>query len=315
MPEIQGRGFDENNNLYGQTLYNCIAYRNFGDNYHFTNNPITGLHIIKNCISYTGNVAISNATLSNNSWPSLTPASTDFVSLDTALGSAQRQANGNLPDNGFFRLKAGSKFIDVGANVGIPFMGSAPDIGAFEYAITNLSITALLQGSTNSSTSQMVPDTIACVIKNGSSPYSTVDSVKVLLNATGLGTAILSKVSLNTNYYIQIKHRNAMETWSNAVTFSNSNPTYNFTSSQNKAYGNNLVQVGSKWCLYSGDINQDGAVDGSDLGDVDNDNNAFVTGYTITDLNGDGVVDGSDLGIVDNNNNSFIAKAVPTAAP
>ena len=305
-----GRGFDENNDTAGQTLYNCVAYRNFGDNYHFTNNPITGEHIIKNCISYIGNVAISNAILSNNSWPSLTPTTADFVSIDTSLATAPRQANGNLADNGFFRLKTGSKFIDAGVNVGIPFMGSAPDIGAFEYLITNLSLTALIQSRTNSSTGQMIPDTITCVIRNGSVPFGAVDSVKVPLSTNGQGTAVLSKVLLNTNYYIVLNHRNSIETWSNIVTFSSSNPTFDFTTSQSKAYGNNLVQAGSEWCLYSGDVNQDGFVTSNDYTGIDND--ASSGGYhLVNDLNGDGFVTSNDFTCIDNNSSAGINKQVP----
>lgn len=56
-----GRGFDENNNTAGQTIYNCTAYRNFGDNYHFKNTVDSGqTHVIKNCISYNGIVAIAS---------------------------------------------------------------------------------------------------------------------------------------------------------------------------------------------------------------------------------------------------------------
>ena len=311
-----GNGFDENDNLYGQTLYNCVAYRNVGYNYRFTNNPITGQHIIKNCISYSGNVSIINATLSNNSWPSLTPTTADFVSLDTSLASAPRQSNGNLPDNGFFRLKAGSKFIDAGVYVGIPYMGTAPDIGAFEYLSMNLSLTALIQGITNPATSQMIPDTVACVIKNGSAPFSTIDSAKVFLNVNGQGTAIFSNAKLNTSYYIKLNHRNSIETWSNLVTFTNSTPVYDFTISQNQAFGSNLVQVGSKWCLYSGDVNQDGLVDSGDLGLIDNDYTNYLYGPgLVTDINGDGVVDSGDLLICDNNYSNYISVTKPFGAP
>jgi pectate disaccharide-lyase len=309
-----GRGFDENNDTAGQTLYNCVAFRNFGDNYHFTNSPITGQHIIKNCISYIGNVAISNAISSNNSWPSLTPVVADFVSIDTSLASAPRQANGNLADNGFFRLAAGSKFIDAGVNVGIPFMGIAPDIGAFEYSITNLSLTSLIEGRTNSSNGQMIPDTVTCVIRNGSVPFTTVDSAKVSLNTNGQGIVALSKVLLNTNYYITLKHRNSVETWSSLITFSNSNPTYDFTTAQNKAYNNNLIQVGSKWCLYSGDVNQDGWVTSDDYTGVDNDNFNYDY-HIVNDINGDGFVTSDDYTFIDNNNFSYIQRQVPAGAP
>ncbi len=46
--------------------------------------------------------------------------------------TAQRKADGSLPDITFGRLAAGSDLIDAGVNVGLPFSGSAPDIGVFE---------------------------------------------------------------------------------------------------------------------------------------------------------------------------------------
>jgi hypothetical protein len=89
---------------------------------------------------------------------------------------------------------------------------------------------------------------------------------------------------------------------------------YDFTSSQTQAYGNNLAVKNGKWCIYNGDVNQDGIVDGTDVAAVDNANSAFSTGYLVTDLNGDGIIDGSDLAIIDNNNNAFIAKYLPPGA-
>ncbi len=38
----------------------------------------------------------------------------------------------HLPDITFGRLATGSDLIDAGVNVGLPFSGSAPDIGVFE---------------------------------------------------------------------------------------------------------------------------------------------------------------------------------------
>ena len=89
---------------------------------------------------------------------------------------------------------------------------------------------------------------------------------------------------------------------------------YDFTTAQNKAYGNNMILKNTKWCIYSGDVIRDGLVDGSDLAAVDNDNTNFVTGYVSTDLTGEQIVDGSDLAIVDNNNTAFVGKVVPPGA-
>jgi len=77
-------------------------------------------------------------THSNNSWDtgSLQLSDADFVSLDSTGISAPRKSDGTFPDNNcyisFLRLAPGSDLIDRGYNVGLPFDGSAPDLGAFE---------------------------------------------------------------------------------------------------------------------------------------------------------------------------------------
>ena len=59
---------------------------------------------------------------------------TDTTSF-AGMASA-RQADGSLPVLPFLRLAAGSKLIDKGMDVGLPFLGAAPDLGAFEYGAT-----------------------------------------------------------------------------------------------------------------------------------------------------------------------------------
>jgi hypothetical protein len=63
----------------------------------------------------------------------VTVSSDDFLSVDEALAEAVRQADGSLPNVDFMRLAAGSDLIDAGTDVGLPYNGSAPDLGAFEY--------------------------------------------------------------------------------------------------------------------------------------------------------------------------------------
>ena len=129
-----GRGFDQNNNTDGQTLYNCVAYRNKGDNFHFSNPVNTGeLHTFKNCIALPAVISNKNSVEEKNSWQGFSPTEADFASVDTALALAPRNTDGSLPDNAFFRLAKGSQFIDAGVDVGLPWLGTAPDLGAFEY--------------------------------------------------------------------------------------------------------------------------------------------------------------------------------------
>jgi hypothetical protein len=71
---------------------------------------------------------------------------------------------------------------------------------------------------------------------------------------------------------------------------------YDFTAASANAYGDNMTLKGTRWCLYSGDVDQDGTIDGTDLQEIDNDAYNFVFGQLLnTDLNGDDFVDGGDF--------------------
>ena len=177
-----------------------------------------------------------------------------------------------------------------------------------------LSLTALIEGLYNGTS--MVSDTVTVELHNSSTPYALVESQKGILNTSGVGLFNFTNAVNGVSYYIVIKHRNAIETWSAAgQTFASSVLSYDFTSVASQAYGNNMKLKGGKYCLYSGDVNHDGLVDLSDLKAVDNDNSVYVVGYTNTDLNGDGIVDLSDLIIVDNNSAAFVGRITPPGAP
>jgi hypothetical protein len=71
--------------------------------------------------------------LTGNSWQDgLSAANDDFVSVDTSLLKGPRKADGSLPDIDYFKLVPGSDLINAGVDVGLPYNGPAPDLGAFE---------------------------------------------------------------------------------------------------------------------------------------------------------------------------------------
>ena len=110
-------------------------------------------------------------------------------------------------------------------------------------------------------------------------------------------------------YYIAVNHRNGLETWSKAgVAFPDSRGVqeYDFTYSDSRAYGNNLTLKNSKYCIYSGDVNQDQSIDLDDVIFVFNDASQFTSGYVNTDVNGDGITDLDDLIITNYNSNNFM---------
>jgi hypothetical protein len=122
------------------------------------------------------------------------------------------------------------------------------------------------------------------------------------LNADGTLTISTIPGSISGNFFIVIKHRNSIETWSaTAVPFGSSTIEYDFTTAATKAYGDNMKLISGVYAIYSSDPNQDGSVDGSDMLMIDNASKPPVLqGYNPEDLNGDGSVDGTDMLMVDN---------------
>jgi hypothetical protein len=131
------------------------------------------------------------------------------------------------------------------------------------------------------------------------------------LSTTGMATSSISN-SFSGNYYISISHRNSIQIASAApVSFSASTVSYDFTDAANKAYGNNLKPSGGYFLMFSGDINQDGVVDGLDLIAADNQSAVFATGYLAEDVNGDGAINGADIQIIQVNAGGFAASVLP----
>lgn len=161
------KGFDQNNNTGGLTIYNCTSYSN-GTNFGLINGLNSGQsHDLKNDISLYGAVAISNAIVSHNSWSTgFSVSANDFESLDLSLANAVRNTDGTLPNTKLFRLKSGSALIDAGVNVGLAFNGKAPDLGAFE-------------SSSSSTTARLPEDTIVNLY-----PTEVQDELRVEIDKT-----------------------------------------------------------------------------------------------------------------------------------
>ncbi len=173
----------------------------------------------------------------------------------------------------------------------------------------------VIEGFYNTQTNTLnIKDTVRAYIRNNYSPYNIIDSAKSVVDSVNFnGNFRFYNVSSGT-YYISIRHRNGIETWSRSggeAFTSGGVHDYDFTNSASQAYGNNLVHKGSKYCIYSGDVNQNGSIDATDLSLVDNDASNFVSGYINSDVDGNNVVDVLDLVTVENNSNNFISKMTP----
>jgi len=139
-------GFYANHSTGGNTWLNNTSYQN-GVQYNMLASPpgdstmtivLTGtkVHRLHNNIGFPNkNTNMSGVETSFNTWDlGLAEAASDFVSTTDEGCAGPRQANGAIPAScAFMRLKAGSPLIDKGTDVGLPFVGAAPDLGAYEF--------------------------------------------------------------------------------------------------------------------------------------------------------------------------------------
>lgn len=177
--------------------------------------------------------------------------------------------------------------------------------------IKTLNLTVMFQGHLNPLVSN--PDTILVELRTTLPPYSMVEQIKVLPDNSGNSIVQFQNASESTPYYLVIKHRNSIETWSSSfVQFVGGSASYDFTSAQSKAYGNNLKLVSGKWCVFSGDVNQDGFVNSSDISLIYNSNVSGLQGYSVTDLNNDLFTEIDDLFIVYINSLAGVQKIIPS---
>ena len=142
--------------------------------------------------------------------------------------------------------------------------------------------------------------------------YALVATTTATLNTDGTMICTFSSAP-SGSFYIAVKGSNLVQTWSaDPQTVGGTPLSYDFTTSASQAYSDNMKEVETGvWAFYSGDINQDEVVDGSDSTDVINDVENFAFGVLATDLNGDGVVDGTDTTFLINNVENFIFSSHP----
>lgn len=197
-----------------------------------------------------------------------------------------------------------------------------------------INITLIQEGFYNAGTDQLrISDTVKTYLHSGVSPFEVIDSALALVDSLSFTGSFIFTNAPSGTYYIKIRHRNTVETWSKPggeVYAPGTTMSYDFTSAASQALGENQKQVAIfgksnvsgkdntgrdaatvRFGIYSGDVNQDGIIEATDFSLIDNDAFKSVTGYVVTDLNGDAIVDGNDALIVDNNSANFISAVIP----
>jgi len=179
-----------------------------------------------------------------------------------------------------------------------------------------LSMKILMEGMYFPIFNQMTrKDTVKVYLYQNAPPYNKMDSATSTIDSLSFKGFFKFQYAPMGTYYIGAKHLNSIETWSKSggVSMTLTDTTfYDFTTSISQAYGNNLKSKGSKFCIFGGNVNGDGIVDGGDLSEADNDSFSGLSGrFLRSDVNGDNIVDAADVSLVDNNSYNSIVRITP----
>jgi len=265
---------------------------------------------------YPFHKSINNSTIINFRWHKLSTAvnyifniSTDslfndIIENDTLLNDTNKVVSGLQKNTKYFW---GVKANDTS---GATFYSLEWNFTTIPPIYTNLKM--LFEGMYSPVFNQLSrKDTVKVYLRNAFPPFALADSSQGSIDSLSYSGLINFSNASSGTYYLVVKHFNCIETWSKSggeILFSDGFIYYyDFTTANNQAYGNNLKLKGSKYCLYSGDVNQDRFIDLVDVVTIYNDAINFVSGnYLANDLTGDSIVDLSDVTLCYNNSSNFI---------
>lgn len=227
----------------------------------------------------------ADSSIVNDRFVTFSPQIKPFTSLSSVLTGLNVRGNWKLHVNDSFAGDTGMVY-----SWGLQFnnMVAKPNLMTFNGTAN--------QGGFWTGSNQPT-DTIRYILRNSFAPYTKVDSAIGYVNQFGFSTTYFAN-ALNSSYYVEVKHRNSLSVWSNIPrAFSQGSTTnYNFLAGPGSVYGGELISINGRWCMYSGDINQDGNINGNDFTIL---NQQFgLSGYLASDLNGDNTVNGNDFTIL-----------------
>lgn len=312
--------------------YSVKIYSNYsGDNDIYNDTIFTSFTVFAGVNSFTvSNLATDSFTINWTANPNATSYNLD-VATDAAFNSILAGYN-DLSVSGTSQnvsgLSSGVKYYFRLRTVNScgTSSNSNTDSATTLTLSTPLTLTAYLQGlylgagtmiaspfAADGVSPANIADTVTIELHDATSPYALAHTAVGTIGTNGVGNISLPALASGGTYYIVLKHRNSITTWSaNPVTFNNASNSYNFSTAATQAYGDNMVDDGTgKFMIYSGDINQDGSVDFNDYPDLDVASSNGVLGYDANDLNGDASVDFNDYPVLDVNSSLGVIMVTP----
>ncbi|MFM9051991.1 MAG: IPT/TIG domain-containing protein, partial [Bacteroidota bacterium] len=262
-----------------------------------------------NMIFRTGNnsatVTSNNITISTQAAPSIStvtpsagPASSRVNITGNAFVNVSQVNFNNFPATNFSVVSptAISAIVPAngGGNVSVSTAcGTSTISNGFTLSNTmNLTIQVLFEGFYRGSGLMINTlggsntDTAEVALAASSAPFNVLYSSRATVNTSGTGVFNFTGVPQGYSYYLIIRHRNSMETWSSVpINFSNLALSYDFSNNDANSFGNNVKNLGGgKFGLYSGDVNQDNIIDLTDLNSISSATANGPSGYLSQDI-------------------------------
>ncbi|MEO5769727.1 MAG: MYXO-CTERM sorting domain-containing protein, partial [Polyangia bacterium] len=128
-------GFFANYHTAGNYYYNNTGFKNVESDFNMLGLNNVNRSVLRNNVAYgpSPTANLTGTDNASNSWNlPVQVTEADFQSISTMGMDGPRQADGSLPVVPFMRLQPDSDLIDKGMNIGFPFSGMAPDLGAYE---------------------------------------------------------------------------------------------------------------------------------------------------------------------------------------
>jgi hypothetical protein len=209
-----------------------------------------------------------------------------------------------------------------------PITNVSPSTNNTGFCSAQIQVTANMEGFYDLNTGLMAANLMYCNVPHGNEDLS--DTVTVELRSTANTTVVAATFKsilrtsgdvycifpgnsslIGNSYWLVFRHRNTLQSWSSSPVAITSRTSYDFTTAQNKTYGNNSTLLDNgKWGFFSGDISdagtaqvgdQDLLIESQDYGDMENAVYITKTGYVTEDVTGDGIVESADYGLMENN--------------
>lgn len=246
------------------------------------------IELVKNNVMERGQVNTifneqADSSISDNRFASFSPQIKPFTSLNAFT---------NQNAKGSWKLRVQDSF-----------SGDTGRVYKWGFQLNNLSAkpNLMIVNSTANSAgfwggSSQPTDTVRIYLRQRVSPFARVDSAIAYINQFGFSQVFFGNAVSDT-YFLEYTHRNSLTVWTNSpnVFVQGGTTNFSFLSGPSTVYGGNLISIDGRWCLYSGDINQDGAINGNDFTILSQ--QFGQSGYINSDLNGDNTVNGNDFTI------------------